>query len=501
MKKITLIFTFLFLCIICNAQTILNCQKVASTCGTSWDPGPMHTYGFNIRNASFNDCGGNPSIGSNFSDCMIKWTLTNGVFFGTNTSTKQGIGLTDVNDVQWNNVSGSGTIKYEILSSGSTCAKCTTAATSAEITKPINYLAPIGNLSFSSSTTSGTTASSFSLPCGTQPLTLSVPSVTGASYYNWILPSGWTKSGSGNSITATPTQNSGGAITVVVGRTDTGMELQRIFDVTRPSPSSYGSINGSSIICNSGTGSSQAYTVSDLPGGATISHWSSSSNISINSSTGVAIAPSPNKSAGKIYAHISHPCGNQVIEKDVWLGVPIITIFGDENLCMGIITTYQAVNEIDLSNSEFTCSWSTSSSYLWHSDGNSNIESVSTSMPGVYYLTNISYNICGASMPGSLGIVVSAEGCGPGGSLSSNSSEELIVYPNPATATVSVMFDESNDEDVNYSIISEINSKLVINGVVNKVNKEIDISQLPRGKYYIHIKLNNELIKRILEIK
>ena len=90
----------------------------------------------------------------------------------------------------------------------------------------VKHIAPITSMSISTGVPSTITSSSSSIsaPCGTAPITFSVPTpftdpnqpVT----YTWSFPSTWSGSSSSNTITLTPDANSDGTVSVVAKRTD-----------------------------------------------------------------------------------------------------------------------------------------------------------------------------------------------------------------------------------------------------------------------------------------
>lgn len=78
------------------------------------------------------------------------------------------------------------------------------------------------------------------------------------------------------------------------------------------------SIQGTNILCSNYT-----YSVS-IPASCSVT-WTSSSNISINSSTGYASRIGSANGEGWIEADISSGCGSVTVRKEIWVGLPIYT--------------------------------------------------------------------------------------------------------------------------------------------------------------------------------
>lgn len=74
--------------------------------------------------------------------------------------------------------------------------------------------------------------------------------------------------------------------------------------------------------------------------------------------------------------------------------------------------------------------------------------------------------------------------------LNSNKEKELKVFPNPASSFITVVFPEIQKSNSMISIFSS-DGKIAMSENVNKTgNKQIDISKLSKGQYYINISLN-----------
>ncbi|SOC78708.1 Por secretion system C-terminal sorting domain-containing protein [Salinimicrobium sediminis] len=176
--------------------------------------------------------------------------------------------------------------------------------------------------------------------------TYSIAAVTGASSYQWTLPSGWTGSSSSTSITATA-GTSGGTVSVKAVN-DCGVGEAQTIDITvkAGTPAVPGNITGETAVC---PGVSQTYSIGavpeateyiwTLPGG-----WSGTSTTnSINVTTGAS-------GSGNISVQAKNDCGTstaKTLAVSVKAGTPAQpgTISGTAAVCPGVSETY-AINAV-----------------------------------------------------------------------------------------------------------------------------------------------------------
>jgi len=164
--------------------------------------------------------------------------------------------------------------------------------------------------------------------CQGEQQTYSISPVSGASSYNWTLPSGWSGSSTGTSITCTPGNNGG---TISVSATNNcGTSSQSSLNVTvSTSPSQPGLISGSSTICQ---GEQQTYSISPVSG-ASAYNWTLPSGWS-GSSTGTSINCTPGNNGGTISVSATNNCGtssqsSQTINVNTTPPTPIISVSGN----------------------------------------------------------------------------------------------------------------------------------------------------------------------------
>jgi hypothetical protein len=207
------------------------------------------------------------STSADQSGCKYKWKSKNAANHLDNQET-----TTQYPDFpfRWQNKNGNAEIAVKM-------ADCTDPASndvSATYSVPIRYLGNIGQINLNGSTQSPQTIS-----CGKQPITFSVGTATNATNYNWNFGglSGWTiNSGQGsNTVTVTPSASSGGTIQVTATRNDApDVSSSTEFTINRNIPQGVTSILGDDLFCN-GT----SYTVGSSPAGQIT--WATSGNISI----------------------------------------------------------------------------------------------------------------------------------------------------------------------------------------------------------------------------
>lgn len=156
---------------------------------------------------------------------------------------------------------------------------------------------PSSPLSISGSTT----------PCVGSSQVYSVPSVTGALYYTWTVPPGWTiNSGQGTtSINVTPSSNSGNIC--VTADDFCGQSSPTCISVTPDdAPNTPGSITGNTNPCSNAT---ETYSITAVTG-ATSYNWTVPSGWTIVSGQGTTnITVNPGSNSGNICVEACNSCG------------------------------------------------------------------------------------------------------------------------------------------------------------------------------------------------
>ena len=274
-------------------------------------------------------------------------------------------------------------------------------------------------------------------------------------------------------------------------------------------------ISGPTTVCTSGA----TYTVSNLPARCTVS-WSGSSNLTLSSASGNSATFVANGSGiGSVVANLSlNGCGFSV-EKTVDVGIPEITSINFTN----------GLGEIG--GSGYWCSSHTGNGYsLSASFGDPNYEvqlltwpnlrvietqtvsgggSMGSPPPG-YYVLNV--RVIGACGYGEwVGWEVECQDCSSNGN-----SEYSILWPNPASTTITIKREASVESGSSYSLKKVRESTPATTTIIRIFNNQsqqvkqatlegnesfISVADLPEGFYLVHIITGSKIEKQKLQIK
>lgn len=252
-------------------------------------------------------------------------------------------------------------------------------------------------------------------------------------------------------------------------------------------------ITGADLIC-----STETYTAHNIPTGATVT-WATSepSILTINSSTGVATATGP-YARGKVVISATYPgnYGSLVrVRRTVWVGSPdfSLTIGGDET-----IMKYVSPGEFTNANAATITPGATTYTYTdFTGSGDMSISLSSVGGSGSYSYISVSpFSTSGHREV----IIAGTNACGTFNKTMYLylSTGLMKVYPNPASTELIVEFGTTiNNLPESISLLSE-NSSLPVKTIdlktINKKddmfkgnNLKIDVSQFPRGVYYLHV--------------
>jgi hypothetical protein len=294
-----------------------------------------------------------------------------------------------------------------------------------------------------------------------QSCTYSIGAVTGATSYTWTLPSGWTGSSTGTSITATA--GSAGTISVTANNSCGSSSPRTLAVSTCYPPAQPGSITGSTNVCQ---GSSQTYSIGTVTG-ATSYTWTLPSGWS-GSSTGTSITATAG-SAGTISVTANSSCGSSSpiilnINMKINCTVPEITLkWEDVLICSNVDNMFL--------------------SYQWFNGiipirGANDQYFVTSKQPGVYKVETIDKNGC-REMSNEITIT---------------GSKSLSVYPNPAKSSFTVCINDLPIGKVNLRIINSTGTKIMDLETENadiKFFKEIPVDKLDEGFYIIQLIVNH----------
>ena len=229
--------------------------------------------------------------------------------------------------------------------------------------------------------------------------TYSISSVSDATSYTWVLPSGWTGSSTSTSITTTAGSSVG--MISVTANNDCGSSTPRTFTVSVSQvPLQPGVISGNATVCE---GSSNTYSISPVSG-ATSYTWVLPSGWS-GSSTSTSIIATAGSSGGTISVTANNECGNSTPRTFTVSVAPVPaqpgTISGNTIVCQGSSNTY-SINPVSGATSY---SWTLPSGWSGSSTSTSIIATAGSSGGTISVTAN---NSCGSSSPSTLSVNVSS---------------------------------------------------------------------------------------------
>lgn len=248
--------------------------------------------------------------------------------------------------------------------------------------------------------------------CAGSSQTYSIASVSGATSYNWTLPSGWSGTSTTTSINTTA-GSSGGNISVTASNA-CGTGSARILAVSIiPVPSQPGSISGNNTVCS---GSSQTYSITSVSG-ATSYTWTLPGGWT-GSSTTTSITTTAGSVGGNITVTANNACGSstaQIIAITV-ISIPSLpgSISGSTTICSGSTQTYS------ISSVTGATSYTWTLPNGWSGSSTATSITVTVGATGGTISVNAS-NACGSSTNQTLTITVNQAPAQPG-TISGNTS-------------------------------------------------------------------------------
>ena len=176
--------------------------------------------------------------------------------------------------------------------------------------------------------------------------TYSINSVADATEYIWTLPSGWSGSSTGTSITVNTGATGSGTITVKA-KNSCGISSAQPFSVTVKSgtPTTQGTISGNTTAC---PGTQETYAISAVSG-AEEYIWTLPSGWTGSSSTNSITVTTGTSGGGNITVKATNSCGTssaKTLAVSLKAGEPAIpgTISGSLSVCPGTSETYSIAN-------------------------------------------------------------------------------------------------------------------------------------------------------------
>jgi hypothetical protein len=240
------------------------------------------------------------------------------------------------------------------------------------------------------------------------------------------------------------------------------------------------SISGGNILC-----ASTSFSIEGAPSGSTVT-WSSSSNISLDNTTGTTVTIQNFIGGGVDYwieATISGGGCTQKIRKTFTYegsgGVPNFNIIEETAPCFPLgLGHYSISNPTD----GITYSWSCQGNPCTYTYtlGNGEDVTIKPQSEGYMTLTVTATDGCGNSLTRTFGAFI--EGC-------AGQIENIVVTPNPsATGIINVTIQDTYETEGTYLVyITNQMSELKFQNTVSTKEFSLNLGEFQNGVYYIHI--------------
>ena len=233
--------------------------------------------------------------------------------------------------------------------------------------------------------------------------TYSIAAVSGATAYEWTLPSGWSGTSTSNSIDVISASSGNGTISVKAKNSCGTSAAKTIAVSVKPgTPATPNAISGTTAIC---PGTTNTYSITAVAN-ATSYEWllpngwtGSSSSTSINATS--------NSNGGTISVKAVNDCGTsteQTLAITIKPGIPVApsAISGSNNVCPNTSETYSVTNNPDASEYIWTLPNG------WSGTSTSSSITVNTASSGSGNITVKAKNDCGTSTAASFAVAVKA---------------------------------------------------------------------------------------------
>ncbi len=308
--------------------------------------------------------------------------------------------------------------------------------------------------------------------------TYSISAVTGATFYTWTTPAGWSGTSTTNNVSTTASTTSGNVI--VTANNTCGSSSPQTLAITVDSiPTTPTTITGPASVC---FGISNPYNVSAISG-ATSYTWTLPSGWSGTSTTNTITAITDSTS-GNITITASNSCGTSPVQT---LAVTahslphISAVTNDSLLCIGqsAILTASGAN-----------------TYLWNTSETTN--SISVTPPvgtTTYTVTGTDINGCSNSTTITQDVTVCAGITENSNSITSN------IYPIPAKDVLNIELVNVSNQNTKITVnIYSIDGKKVFYSQYDNSDKIIlNVSDIETGMYVVEVITDNgKLSKNIV---
>jgi hypothetical protein len=258
------------------------------------------------------------------------------------------------------------------------------------------------------------------------------------------------------------------------------------------------SLSGPYLVCDEIT----SFSVQNLPPGSTVS-WSHSSKLSYvsgqNTSTyKVKASSSSTSGTGTVTATMTNGWNSRSITKDVWVGKFNSTVVtGTAAVCPDTYYTYTAQVPGGHSSS-YSYTWTYPSNWMWPYYSQNTFRIKTPMYNPEYGTVRVSIlNACGTSSYSGITVYPSY-----------NCGYYYSYYPNPVSEELTIeAVDATTDKTlttntIDFSIDLYDSDKKLVKQAKNKDNKiTINVENLKKGVYFLHIKDKNEVLKKQILIE
>ena len=355
----------------------------------------------------------------------------------------------------WSGSSTNNTISVTAGTSAGTMS--VTASSACGSSAPQSMAVVIGSAPMMPAAISGSTTL-----CSGTSATYSVPLVAGANAYAWTLPSGWSGTGTSNTISVVAGASSGTIQVVSINGCGSSAAQEQSVTVGLI-PSVPAAISGNASPCIASTG---IYSVSAVSG-ATSYSWILPSGFSGTSSSNIIAATAGGVGGAIQVAAVNH-CGSSLAQSLAVLvsALPAVQAGSSHALiCAGETATLTANG---------------ANTYAWNTGASTSSITVSPSV-------TTSYTVTGTSLAGCVNTAVLSQSVSLCTGIEETTIGTITVYPNPTKGLVTVETAHSLRMVITNVFGQEIRIMELSEGQHN-----IDLQAEPGGIYFIHLFVKNE---------
>ncbi len=242
-------------------------------------------------------------------------------------------------------------------------------------------------------------------------------------------------------------------------------------------------------------------------------NWQISSNLQIVGTTSTSITVEAVSSYTSGYGFVSAVIAGVPFEKNVWVGTPSFptSLYGATGVLYGAIVNYTGSSVQGATSYKWYLPYpfdqnatTTTSPPMWGILSGGDLQYMQAiAGPNNGLIQFMGENKCGVGGARTLNVTVgtSSPGVKPGGgnmplSFSAiGGAKELLIYPNPAHE---LLFIETFSNTPHTVILYDVTGKVVLTKEISKDNKQVTVSAISNGIYFIQILGETSAIKKII---